>query len=105
MNMGFISKSPAALWIFRFLVVLMAFVGSVTELGLVWNLADLFMALMALVNLVAIAIIGRYAYRALEDYVKQRKSGVLEPEFDPKCLGDVRGVHCWPRVKHEEIVQ
>lgn len=51
----------------------MAFIGSVTELGLVWNLADLFMALMALVNLAAIAIIGRYAYRALDDYVKQKK--------------------------------
>ena len=105
MNMGFISKSPAALWIFRLFVVLMAFVGSVTELGLVWNLADLFMALMALVNLAAITMIGRYAYRALADYLEQKKAGVENPEFDPKCLGKVRGVYSWPRNKDEEIVQ
>lgn len=105
MNMGFISKHPAALWIFRALVVLMAFIGSVTELGLVWNLADLFMALMALVNLASIAIIGRYAYRALDDYIKQKKAGIENPEFDPKCLGNMRGVQCWPRNKDEEIVQ
>ena len=42
MNMGFISKSPMALWIFRVLVVAMAFIGSVTELGLVWNLCLLY---------------------------------------------------------------
>ena len=86
-------------------MVLMAFIGSVTELGLVWNLADLFMALMALVNLAAIAIIGRYAYRALDDYIKQKKAGIENPEFDPKCLGNMRGVQCWPRDKDEEIVQ
>ncbi len=105
MNMGFISKSPMALWIFRVLVVAMAFIGSVTELGLVWNLADLFMALMALVNLAAIVIIGRYAYKALADYLAQKKAGVKDPEFNPECLGPVRGVSCWPRNKDEEIVQ
>ena len=83
----------------------MAFIGSVTELGLVWNLADLFMALMALVNLASIAIIGRYAYRALDDYIKQKKAGIENPEFDPKCLDNMRGVQCWPRNKDEEIVQ
>ena len=70
-----------------------------------WNLADLFMALMALLNLAAIALIGRYAYRALADYLAQKNAGIKDPEFDPKCLGQVRGVQCWPRNKEEEIVQ
>ena len=105
MNMGFISKKPSALRIFRVLVVAMAFIGSVTQLSLVWNLADLFMALMALLNLAAIALIGRYAYRALADYLAQKNAGIKDPEFDPKCLGQVRGVQCWPRNKEEEIVQ
>lgn len=105
MNMGFISKKPSALRVFRVLVVAMAFIGSVTQLSLVWNLADLFMALMALLNLAAIALIGRYAYRALADYLAQKNAGIKDPEFDPKCLGQVRGVQCWPRNKEEEIVQ
>ena len=53
-NMDFISRRPWAIWVYRLMVVGMVYFGSVASLGLVWNLADLFMALMALTNLVAI---------------------------------------------------
>lgn len=52
MNMPFISKSKYAMPIFRVFVVVMVFVGSIASLSLVWDMADLFMALMAIVNLV-----------------------------------------------------
>ena len=52
--------------------------GSVAELPFVWNLADLFMALMAIVNLVAITLLGRNAFMALKDYQEQKKAGVAE---------------------------
>ena len=104
-NMDFISRHPAALWIFRFFVVLMVYLGSVASLGLVWNLADLFMALMAVVNLVAITLLAKYAFAALDDYITQKKNGVVNPEFDPKVLPSQHGVVCWPRRKDEEIEQ
>lgn len=102
-NMDFISRHPAALWIFRFFVVAMVYLGSVASLGLVWNLADLFMALMAIVNLVAISLLAKYAFAALDDYISQKKSGIINPEFDPKVLPSQHGVVCWPRHKDEEI--
>ena len=64
MNMPFISKSKYAMPIFRVFVVVMVFVGSIASLSLVWDLADLFMALMAIVNLVAIFMLGKYAIAA-----------------------------------------
>ena len=104
-NMDFISRHPVALWIYRAFVVMMVYLGSVASLGLVWNLADLFMALMAIVNLVAIAILGKYAFIALDDYVSQKKRGILNPEFDPSVMPNHRGILCWPRHKEEEIEQ
>lgn len=102
-NMDFISRHPSALWIYRALVVGMVFFGTVASLSLVWDLADLFMALMALVNLVAILLLGRIAFLVQKDYFRQKASGVAEPEFDPAILPDRRGVLAWPRKRMEEL--
>ena len=87
------------------MVVGMVYFGSVVSLGLVWNLADLFMALMALTNLVAIFLLGRFAFAALKDYFDQKARGIRAPEFDPKVLPSQRGILAWPRRKEEEIAQ
>lgn len=104
-NMDFISRKRIALQIFRTGVVAMVFVGSISALDFVWNLADLFMALMAMLNLVAIALLGKFAFAALDDYFKQKKAGIVNPEFDPKVLPSQTGVMCWPRHKDEELEQ
>ena len=104
-NMDFISRRPVALQIFRALVVCMVFFGSVASLGLVWNLADLFMALMAILNIVAILMLGRIAFLVLDDYFAQKRAGIAQPEFDPSILPSSRGVLAWPRHKDEEIDQ
>lgn len=104
-NMDFISRKRIALQIFRTGVVAMVFIGSISALEFVWNLADLFMALMAMLNLVAIALLGKFAFVALDDYFKQKKAGIVNPEFDPKVLPSQTGVMCWPRHKDEELEQ
>ena len=78
---------------------------SVAKLSFVWDLADLFMAMMAMLNLVAIALLGKRAYIALDDYVRQKKAGVRNPEFDPAVMPDRTGIMCWPRHKEEELDQ
>lgn len=100
MNMPFISKSKAAMPIFRVFVVLMVFVGSIASLSLVWDMADLFMALMAIVNLVAIFMLGKYAVGALRDYKAQKKRGIKDPTFDPRIFKNRTGITCWPREDH-----
>jgi AGCS family alanine or glycine:cation symporter len=46
----------------------------------VWALADVAMGLMALVNLVALVLLARWALGALRDFERQAKAGV-DPVF------------------------
>ena len=100
-NIGFISKNYMTLMLFRVFVVGMVLFGSVAKVALVWDLADLFMALMAITNLVAIAILGKYAYIALHDYMDQKRAGIVEPEFEPAILPSQRGIEVWQK----EVIQ
>jgi AGCS family alanine or glycine:cation symporter len=57
-------------------VTLMAIVyGAMSQLTLVWALADLTMALMAIVNLVAICMLGKWAFAAVRDFHRQSARG------------------------------
>lgn len=94
-NMDFISDSRYALTVFCVLVVVMVFLGSLSEMTLLWNLADLFMGLLALTNLVAVALLAKHAYRALDDYFLQKKNGVEEPSFKAAILDSRKGVYYW----------
>ncbi len=98
-NMGYLSKNPYVLTVFRIIVVCMVFFGSYATLELVWNLADLFMALLALTNLYAIARLGKFAFIALKDYRTQRQNGIKDPRFDPKCLPSQEGIASWGHEK------
>ena len=94
-NIQFFSTNPIYLTLFRILVVGMVAFGSVADLPFVWNLADLFMALMAIVNLIAIFLLGRNAFIALKDYQAQKNAGVTEPTFDPDSMIHKNGIEVW----------
>ncbi len=51
------------------------FVGAGLSADLLWGIADITMGAMAVINIPAIIILGRYAIRALKDYEKKSKSG------------------------------
>lgn len=74
-NIQFISDKKIVLYLYRVLVIGMVFFGSIASMGLVWGLADIFMALMAILNLIAIVLLGKIAFKALKDYNKQLKEG------------------------------
>lgn len=80
-NVQFINNSPRLMTFFRVLVLIMVYVGSITSIPLVWNTADLFMGIMATINLFAILLLTPYALMLLRDYTSQLKRGVKEPEF------------------------
>ncbi|MCZ9313621.1 MAG: alanine/glycine:cation symporter family protein [Methanocorpusculum sp.] len=95
-NAKFITKSKKAVWAFRFIVIIMIFLACIAKFDLVWAMADIFMAIMCLVNLGVLIFIGKHAFEALVDYKKQRASGVKEPVFDPSVLSSQKGITCWP---------
>ena len=91
----FEGNTKTYLMIFRAFVVAMVLFGSLAELSLVWNLADLFMGFLCLTNLYAIMRLSKYARITLDNYLEQKKQGIAEPVFDPAILGDETGVHAW----------
>ncbi|WP_313800290.1 alanine/glycine:cation symporter family protein [Cytobacillus sp.] len=93
-NIEFIKNSRVALFVYRLAVVGMVIFGAVVDLAIVWNLADLFMGIMALINLVAIVMLGKIAFAALKDYKSQRKEG-KDPVFYADSIPGLDGIECW----------
>ena len=94
-NMEFLNLSKKGLNIFRILVIGMVLFGALVKVQVVWNLADVFMGLMAVINLIAIALLGKYAFAALDDYTKQKKSGIKKPVFYASSIKGLENVECW----------
>ena len=80
--------------IYHIVASLLIFVGAGLSADLLWNISDVLMGGMTLINIPVILILGRYAYRALNDYVKQRKEG-KEPVFIAKNIGIEEETDYW----------
>ncbi len=72
--------------IFNIVAVLLVFVGAQLEFGLVWDIADVLMGFMAIINLPVIVILGGTAMKALKDYTDQRAAG-KDPAFKAASIG------------------
>ena len=73
---------------------LLIFVGAGLDAGLLWDIADVTMGGMTLINMPVIFVLGKYAYRALDDYTKQRRQG-KEPVFKAENINLPHDVDCW----------
>lgn len=94
-NIEFITKSKTVLNIFRAFVVLTVFGGALASIDIVWNLADIFMAFMAVINLITILFLGKYAIAALKDYGVQLKAG-KDPVFKASSIPGLKNTEAWP---------
>ena len=81
--------------VFRAIFVAIVLFGSISKVQLVWDLADVFMGLMAIINLTAIALLGKYAFAALKDYSDQKKAGIKDPVFYASNIKGLENVECW----------
>lgn len=91
-NIEFIKTSKTWLNIYRIAVIAMVVYGSLSGFQIVWDMADLFMGIMALINLIVITLLSNVAYKVYKDYAKQRKQG-LDPVFKAKNIpGDRKSV-------------
>ena len=83
-----------ALILYRIAVIGMVFFGCIAALPLVWNLADLFMAMICLTNLYALARLAPRARIALRDYSEQKRAG-KNPVFNPAVMPSAQGITAW----------
>lgn len=108
-NIPFLSRSRGLLLGVRAVVVLCVFGGAIGSVPLVWALADVFSALMATINLVAILPLGGVAVALLANYAEQRARGE-EPVYHRDDIPELRGrerIECWdgtdPMTVHQQL--
>ena len=95
-NIRYFSHSKWVLVVYRLLVGGMVMFGAVASLEVAWGLADITMELMALFNLIAISLLGKYAFRLLDDYLAQKRRGIKDPVFCKKQLPEIEAdLECW----------
>lgn len=85
-NLRFIKDDKRILFVFRLTCLLAIFLGAQANFNTVWNLADILMGFMAIVNIISILILGNVAVKALKDYDQQRAQG-KNPVFYASHIG------------------
>ncbi len=80
--------------IYHIIASLIVLLGAGLSADLLWNISDILMGGMTLINMPVIVILGKYAIRALKDYETQRKQGV-EPVFHAKNIDLPHQVDYW----------
>ncbi|MGG2092128.1 alanine/glycine:cation symporter family protein [Bacillus sp. S13(2024)] len=97
-NIRFLNNSKVWLMVYRISVLAMIVFGSVAKVQFVWDLADLFMGFMVIINLIAISFLSKTAFAALHDYMKQKKAG-KDPIFYKDSIKGLENVECWEHYK------
>lgn len=91
-----LGKVPKKVFMYVYYVIasLIILLGAGLNADLLWNIADLTMGGMTLINMPVIIILGKYAFRALDNYTEQRKLG-KEPVFHAKDIGITQELDYW----------
>lgn len=92
-NVKNLTKNNVNEIIFKISAVIMVFVGSQLDLKVAWDLADITMAAMASINIIAILLLSPVLIKCLKDYDEQKRLG-LDPKFSAKKL-DIKNAECW----------
>ncbi|MCR5849783.1 MAG: alanine:cation symporter family protein [Bacteroidaceae bacterium] len=81
-NIRYIIDKPWAVAVFRCVSGVVVLLGGFMTLQQAWSIVDLAMAFMTILNLIAVLLLSRYAFRLLRDFKEQRRQG-KEPVFNP----------------------
>ena len=95
-NLRYITHNKWIMFLFRLMTGAMVMFGALASLDLAWSLADVCMGLMTIFNLIAITLLGKYAFRLLEDYREQKRKGIKNPVFTKDKMKDIQqDIECW----------
>ena len=95
-NVRYITKNKTIMTVFRVASGGMVLFGALASLDLAWTLADICMGLMTICNLIAITLLGKYAFRLLDDYQRQKRKGIKNPVFTKDKMKDIeKDIECW----------
>ena len=78
-----------ALNVYRVIVLIAVILGCVGDFSIVWNTGDVFMGIMAVINLVVLIFLGKISVGVYNDYMKQLKEG-KDPVFNPEDVKELK---------------
>lgn len=88
-----IPEKSFSLW-YRLVCTVIVFIGTISRMGLLWDISDVLMGIMAIINIPVILILSRVALAALRDYDRQKRED-KNPEFHAETVGLEGKVDCW----------
>ncbi len=92
-NLRFINDNPRIIFCFRIVTAGVVLYGGFVTLQEAWSMVDIAMALMTFLNLIAVLLLSRYAFRLLEDYIEQKRQG-KNPVFHRSLFPDA-DIEAW----------
>lgn len=93
-NVRFISQSRTGIFTFRIITGITVLLGGVLTLQQAWSIVDLAMALMTMLNLLALILLSRKAFALYRDYIRQRKEG-NDPVFCADQMPEEKELEGW----------
>lgn len=96
-NIKFLSDNTAVISVFRIVAVLLVMIGAVAPLEYIWSLADFFLIFIVVINLISLMCLGKYAFKLLDNYKRQKVYGKTEPAFQKEQIPllDKPEIECW----------
>ncbi|GAA5095996.1 alanine/glycine:cation symporter family protein [Wohlfahrtiimonas larvae] len=93
-NIEFINGNKIMLLVYRLIVLAMVMFGAMINMQLAWDLADVFMGLMTIINLVIIFKLSKIAFAVSDDFNQQLKEG-KDPVFKASSIKGLKNTECW----------
>ncbi len=81
----YLTTNKTNLKIFKVVVIMATFYGTIANASVLWALSDVLMGIMAFLNIIAITFLFKYVKLALDDYKKQKLQG-KDPVFYQKNI-------------------
>jgi alanine or glycine:cation symporter, AGCS family len=88
-NLSYLTRNKSTKWAVKLLqlaILSATFYGSIKTAEVAWTLGDIGVGMMAWLNIIAILLLRKPAFKAFDDYKKQRKAG-KDPVFIAKNIG------------------
>ncbi|MDR7869351.1 MAG: alanine/glycine:cation symporter family protein [Tissierellaceae bacterium] len=96
-SLTYLSKGMKGRNFYRIIFVISIFLGGITEVDLMWNIADLFCALIFLINLGSLLFLGNISLNVAKDYFNQKKY-TDTPIFNPDSIKELKDKRVWSEI-------